>query len=152
MKFFKVALLSVMLSLGLSASDFLSKATNGVLSEDLAGVKQLNSNEMLEVLGGYAFDRASLFDNYGGSPATRSYAFVVINNPVDRDAGAVADEFRLGANELLVAKARYDYNLRKFQGYLQVYNFRTNQKVREYLLDSKGQRVLDDFRTRILGQ
>lgn len=140
-----------MLSIWIHADDFLSKATNGVLSEDLAGVKQLNSNEMLEVLGGYAFDRASVFDNYG-SPATRSYAFVVIDNPVDRNAGAVADEFRLGENELLVAKARYDYNLRNFQGYLQVYNFQTNQKVREYLLDSKGQMVLDDFRAQILRQ
>ena len=139
MKFFKVALLSVMLSLGLSASDFLSKATNGALSEDLAGVKQLNSNEMLEVLGGYAFARYQPFDFYGRIP---SFAFLVGSD--DGYIMPINDEFGLPYNQILVAKTRVVNSQREV--YLQIYSLETRQKVRDYLNDRKGDAVLNDFR------
>lgn len=51
----KVALLSVLLTIGLNANDFLAKATGGVLSDTSVGIKQLNETELQEILGGICF-------------------------------------------------------------------------------------------------
>lgn len=56
-KLFKVALLSVALTAPLSAKDFLSQATDGVLNDKEAGITQLSSAEMNKVVGGtYHYD------------------------------------------------------------------------------------------------
>ena len=53
LKFTKVALLGAVLTVGLSASDFLAKATNGAVSDASIGVKQLAIDDMEKVVGGY---------------------------------------------------------------------------------------------------
>lgn len=150
-KFIKAILLSILLTIGIQANDLLSKATNGVINNNSNGVKELNVADMKNVLGGYAFYRFPNYDHYG-APAVRSYAFVVLDNEINQDAGAVADEFNLGANEVMVAKARYDYGRQQFNSYLQIYNMVTNQKVREVILNNKTGKVLDEFKIKILGQ
>lgn len=140
--FIKIFFISIFLALSLNADDLLFRATNGAVSEQDTSVKVLNKKQMQNVLGGYWFYRAPVFDNYGG---IRSYAYVVLDDYINMNAGAVADEFNLGYNEILVVKARYDYNLGGYYSYLQVYNFQTNMKAREYILDQKGLRVLNEF-------
>lgn len=55
LNFTKVALLGAVLTVGLSASDFLAKATNGVVSDMSVGVKQLAIDDMEKVVGGLRF-------------------------------------------------------------------------------------------------
>ena len=55
LKFTKVVLLGAVLTVGLSASDFLAKATNGAVSDTSAGVKQLAIDDMEKVRGGLEF-------------------------------------------------------------------------------------------------
>lgn len=61
LKFTKVALLSAVLTVGLSASDFLAKATNGAVSDMSVGVKQLEISDMEKVVGGLWFSDTKLF-------------------------------------------------------------------------------------------
>lgn len=140
--FIKIIAVSMFLALCANANDLLFKATNGLVNEKDSGAKVLNDIEMKSVLGGYAFYREPRFDHYG---VARSYAYVVLDDYINMNAGAVADEFNLGYNEVMVVKARYDYSVGGYYVYLQVYNFQTNMKVRDYVLDQKGQRILNEF-------
>ncbi|EID4797148.1 hypothetical protein LB248_001620, partial [Campylobacter lari] len=65
----KFATLSILISSSAIADDFLSKISNGALSDTSIGVKTLSLNEMKDVKGGYQFSRASKYDNF------RSYAY-----------------------------------------------------------------------------
>lgn len=49
----KIALISALLGAGLSADDFLTKATNGIIADDSFGVKSLDLAEITKVKGGY---------------------------------------------------------------------------------------------------
>lgn len=49
----KAMLLSMLLALGLHASDLLSKATGGSISDNTFGVKELSVSEMKNIKGGY---------------------------------------------------------------------------------------------------
>ena len=51
--FFKLTLLSALLTSFSLADDFLAKLTNGALSDNLAGVKVLSEEEASQVVGGY---------------------------------------------------------------------------------------------------
>lgn len=53
LKLLKVALCSALFVVGSNASDFLAKATNGILSDNAMGIKQLNASEMEAIKGGY---------------------------------------------------------------------------------------------------
>ena len=55
LNFTKVALLGAVLTVGLNASDFLAKATNGAVSDMSVGVKQLSIDDMEKVRGGLEF-------------------------------------------------------------------------------------------------
>ncbi|EID4797177.1 hypothetical protein LB248_001650, partial [Campylobacter lari] len=70
----KFATLSILISSSAIADDFLSKISNGALSDTSIGVKTLSLNEMKDVKGGAYFHRNSDYDFTAG---LRSYAYVV---------------------------------------------------------------------------
>ena len=63
-KIVQATLLSTLLMSGLQASDLLYKSTGGILSDSSIGVRQLNTDEMNKVRGGYEIV-TQVFDNQG---------------------------------------------------------------------------------------
>ncbi|MCR4941388.1 MAG: hypothetical protein K5978_01165 [Campylobacter sp.] len=145
----KAMLLSMLLALGLHANDLLSKATDGILSDSSMGVKHLSNVEMQKILGGYKFARASEFDFYSTNPNLTSYGFAVLDDK-NEDAGVVADEFNLGANELLVVKVRFNSMERRYTSYVNVYNL-SGQKVRDFT-HSRSHDIIRDFENKVLSR
>lgn len=111
----KAMLLSMLLALGLHASDLLSKATGGSISDNTIGVKQLNTSEMKDVLGGYDFYRMPELDKRIG--LVKSFAFVVTddngNVPMDlyKAFGGVLRPYTLLIGHLRYGKDIKTYSL-----------------------------------------
>lgn len=93
LKFTKVVLLGAVLTVGLSASDFLAKATNGAISDTSAGVKQLAIDDMEMVRGGLRFSEIKLFGS------NEAGVFAKLENS-DRDSIKVAYHQGLGAYDI----------------------------------------------------
>ncbi|MCV3342323.1 hypothetical protein L8T89_07955, partial [Campylobacter lari] len=110
----KFATLSILISSSAIADDFLSKISNGALSDTSIGVKTLSLNEMKDVKGGYQFSRASKYDNF------RSYAYYVYND----NFGSVNSELQVDSHKTVLAKYRYVNNQKDY--YLQTYDPKTN--------------------------
>lgn len=108
---FKVALSLMLLVMGLQANDLLSKATGGSISNSSDGVKELSEIEMKNVLGGYAFKRASQYDWRGYMPST---AYIIVSDNSSEIKPSLVD----GAE--LVGKIRVGTSGKK-QYYLEVY-------------------------------
>ncbi|TKX30633.1 hypothetical protein [Campylobacter aviculae] len=62
-KLFSVATLGALLTSSAFGDDFLAKVSNGALSDNSAGVKVLNLNEMKDVKGGAFYHRLARLDN-----------------------------------------------------------------------------------------
>ncbi|TKX31158.1 hypothetical protein [Campylobacter aviculae] len=60
-KLLSIATLGALLASSAFADDFLAKVSNGALSDNSAGVKALNLDEMKQVKGGYKLFRDSVF-------------------------------------------------------------------------------------------
>ncbi|BCX78640.1 hypothetical protein [Campylobacter sp. 19-13652] len=59
-KFASLALASALATTSLSASDLLSKATGGAISDNSFGIKKLNNSQMSDVKGGYVILSAAV--------------------------------------------------------------------------------------------
>ncbi|EJQ2689126.1 hypothetical protein NYC79_001784 [Campylobacter jejuni] len=99
------------------AEDILAKVSNGAISDNSAGVKVLNLDEMKEVKGGYYFKRDSAFDYNAGSLS--SYGYVVMNDSFHQDSNAVTQSLGYSSSTTIVAKYRYVNNQKDY--YLQYY-------------------------------
>ncbi|WP_415858887.1 hypothetical protein [Campylobacter molothri] len=128
-----VVALSALLSSSAFAEDILAKVSNGVISDNSAGVKVLNLDEMKEVKGGYYFKRAPNFD-YG--TGIRSYAYIVTD--------ADNSQLQISSNSTVLAKYRYVNNQKEY--YLQSYNNGTLGTIFPNYSTSWGQYAMDIMR------
>ncbi|EKT0418665.1 hypothetical protein QDG00_001621, partial [Campylobacter jejuni] len=103
-KLLNVVALGALLSSSAFAEDILAKVSNGAISDNSAGVKVLNLNEMKEVKGGYYFKRDSAFDYGAGSLS--SYGYVVLNDN-SNDHREVSKQLGYSSSGYIVAKYRY---------------------------------------------
>ncbi|OEX22074.1 hypothetical protein CPH96_00005, partial [Campylobacter sp. 4] len=84
-------------------------------SDNSAGVKVLNLDEMKEVKGGvYTFNRASNYDNVIG---VRSYAYIAGDS--DKTPEQFLQAMNISGNKIILAKYRYVNNQKEY--YLQSY-------------------------------
>ncbi|MGJ0113181.1 hypothetical protein [Campylobacter molothri] len=132
-KLLSVAALGALLSSSAFAEDILAKVSNGVISDNSAGVKVLNLDEMKEVKGGYYFKRAPNFD-YG--TGIRSYAYIVTD--------ADNSQLQISSNSTVLAKYRYVNNQKEY--YLQSYNNGTLGTIFPNYSTSWGQYAMDIMR------
>ncbi|MBZ7944642.1 hypothetical protein H2259_01085 [Campylobacter sp. RM10532] len=116
-KLLSVAALGALLSSSAFAEDILAKVSNGAISDNSAGVKVLNLDEMKEVKGGYRFQRDSAFDYDAGS--LTSYGYVVLNDN-SNDHREVSKQLGYSSNGYIVAKYRYVNNQKDY--YLQYFS------------------------------
>ncbi|WP_417904263.1 hypothetical protein ACD570_07030 [Campylobacter sp. LH-2024] len=128
-----VVALSALLSSSAFAEDILAKVSNGVISDNSAGVKVLNLDEIKEVKGGYYFKRAPNFD-YG--TGIRSYAYIVTD--------ADNSQLQISSNSTVLAKYRYVNNQKEY--YLQSYNNGTLGTIFPNYSTSWGQYAMDIMR------
>lgn len=75
LKFLKVLPVSTLLVIGAGATDFLSKATGGALSDNSMGIKRLNNTEMNQVFGGYMVATGIVNKNFAIAVAVPHDAF-----------------------------------------------------------------------------
>ncbi|MBZ7943543.1 hypothetical protein H2269_02920 [Campylobacter sp. RM13744] len=132
-KLLSVVALSALLSSSAFAEDILAKVSNGAISDNSAGVKVLNLDEMKEVKGGYYFKRAPNFD-YG--TGIRSYAYIVTD--------ADNSQLQISSNSTVLAKYRYVNNQKEY--YLQSYNNGTLGTIFPNYSTSWGQYAMDIMR------
>ncbi|MCV3399207.1 hypothetical protein L8V83_08050 [Campylobacter lari] len=120
----KFATLSILILSSAIADDFLSKISNGALSDTSIGVKTLSFNEMKDVKGGAYFHRNS---NYDFTSGLRSYAYVVTETFNDTPQGReqTAQKMGLDSGKMVLAKYRYVNNKKDY--YLQSYEKRTGK-------------------------
>ncbi|RTJ49217.1 hypothetical protein C3H65_08815 [Campylobacter jejuni] len=110
-----VVALGALLSSSAFAEDILAKVSNGAISDNSAGVKVLNLDEMKEVKGGvYTFNRASNYDNVIG---VRSYAYIAGDS--DKTPEQFLQAMNISGNKIILAKYRYVNNQKEY--YLQSY-------------------------------
>ncbi|EAK0661416.1 hypothetical protein ACNGK6_07240 [Campylobacter coli] len=132
-KLLSVVALGALLSSSAFAEDILAKVSNGAISDNSAGVKVLNLDEMKEVKGGYYFKRAPNFD-YG--TGIRSYAYIVTD--------ADNSQLQISSNSTVLAKYRYVNNQKEY--YLQSYNNGTLGTIFPNYSTSWGQYAMDIMR------
>ncbi|EOI2270210.1 TPA: hypothetical protein SAY82_001828 [Campylobacter jejuni] len=114
-KLLSVVALGALLSSSAFAEDILAKVSNGAISDNSAGVKVLNLDEMKEVKGGvYTFNRASNYDNVIG---VRSYAYIAGDS--DKTPEQFLQAMNISGNKIILAKYRYVNNQKEY--YLQSY-------------------------------
>ncbi|EAJ9170284.1 hypothetical protein B5C91_09365, partial [Campylobacter jejuni] len=134
----KFATLSILISSSAIAEDILAKVSNGTISDNSAGVKVLNFNEMKEVKGGFNFIRNSRYDNIAG---IRSYAYVVTD--------ADNSQLQISSNSKVIAKYRYVNNQKDY--YLQSYNNGTLGTIFPNYSTSWGQyamKIMNEFKSK----
>ena len=112
LKFTKVALLGAVLTVGLSASDFLAKATNGVVSDMSVGVKQLAIDDMEKVVGGLRFSG--------------------IKDISSKEAGVYAELERGKDSDYIVSQFQQGLGAYNIPGYNLAYTVRRDIKVTKY--------------------
>ncbi|MBZ7956722.1 hypothetical protein H2264_02915 [Campylobacter sp. RM10541] len=112
-----VVVLGALLSSSAFAEDILAKVSNGVISDNSAGVKVLSLDEMKEVKGGYKFMRDSAFDYNAGSLS--SYGYVVLDDN-SNDHGLVSAQLGYSSDGYIIAKYRYVNNQKDY--YLQYFS------------------------------
>ncbi|EAJ9170263.1 hypothetical protein B5C91_09250 [Campylobacter jejuni] len=118
----KFATLSILISSSAIADDFLSKISNGALSDTSIGVKTLSLNEMKDVKGGAYFYRDSSYDFTAG---LRSYAYVATEDGSEKGSYLTAQKMGLDSGKMVLAKYRYVNNKKDY--YLQSYEKRTGK-------------------------
>lgn len=116
-KLLSVVALGALLSSSAFAEDILAKVSNGVISDNSAGVKVLNLDEMKEVKGGYYFKRDSAFDYDAGSLS--STAYVAMDNSINQNSDVVAKSLGYSGG-YIIAKYRYVNNQKDY--YLQYFS------------------------------
>ncbi|HEF5091735.1 TPA: hypothetical protein SAN26_001810 [Campylobacter jejuni] len=134
----KFVTLSILISSSAIAEDILAKVSNGTISDNSAGVKVLNFNEMKEVKGGFNFIRNSRYDNIAG---IRSYAYVVTD--------ADNSQLQISSNSKVIAKYRYVNNQKDY--YLQSYNNGTLGTIFPNYSTSWGQyamKIMNEFKSK----
>ncbi|ENV8235890.1 hypothetical protein ACFK4Z_001199 [Campylobacter jejuni] len=137
-KLLSVATLGALLASSAFAEDILAKVSNGAISDNSAGVKVLNLDEMKEVKGGFNFVRDSRYDNIAG---IRSYAYVVTD--------ADKSQLQISSNSKVLAKYRYVNNQKDY--YLQSYNNGTLGTIFPNYSTSWGQyamKIMNEFRSK----
>ncbi|MBZ7947743.1 hypothetical protein H2256_02060 [Campylobacter sp. RM9929] len=112
-----VVALGALLSSSAFAEDILAKVSNGAISDNSAGVKVLNLDEMKEVKGGYRFMRDSAFDYDAGSLS--STAYVAMDNSINQNSDVVAKSLGYSGG-YIIAKYRYVNNQKDY--YLQYFS------------------------------
>ncbi len=118
----KFTTLSILISSSVIADDFLSKISNGALSDTSIGVKTLSLNEMKEVKGGVYFYRDPDYDFTSG---LRSYAYVATEDGSEKGSYLTAQKMGLDLGKMVLAKYRYVNNKKDY--YLQSYEKRTGK-------------------------
>ena len=106
-KLLSVVALGALLSSSAFTEDILAKVSNGVISDNSAGVKVLSLDEMKQVKGGYWFQRDSAFDYNAGSLS--SYGYVVMNDN-SNDHREVNKQLGYSSDGYIIAKYRYVNN------------------------------------------
>ncbi|EAI4081610.1 hypothetical protein YO71_08420 [Campylobacter jejuni] len=137
-KLLSVVALGALLSSSAFAEDILAKVSNGAISDNSAGVKVLNLDEMKEVKGGFNFVRDSRYDNIAG---IRSYAYVVTD--------ADKSQLQISSNSTVLAKYRFVNNQKDY--YLQSYNNGTLGTIFPNYSTSWGQyamKIMNEFRSK----
>lgn len=119
-KLLSVVALSALLSSSAFAEDILAKVSNGVISDNSAGVKVLNLDEMKEVKGGYYFKRDSAFDYNAGSLSSTAYVALNDNDYGGYSHGAVSEKLGYSKDGYIIAKYRYVNNQKDY--YLQYFS------------------------------
>ncbi|EOB4243766.1 hypothetical protein ACIT2J_001450 [Campylobacter jejuni] len=117
-KLLSVVALGALLSSSAFAEDILAKVSNGAISDNSAGVKVLNLDEMKEVKGGTYFHRDPNYDFNGAIP---SYAYVATETFDDTPQGREQTAQRIGidSGRIVLGKIRYVNNQKEY--YLQSY-------------------------------
>ncbi|BCX78642.1 hypothetical protein [Campylobacter sp. 19-13652] len=111
-KFASLALASALATTSLSASDLLSKATGGAISDNSFGIKKLNNSQMSDVKGGYytavVSDNNTTFAMVLAIPDSKNELGVVFdsNGIFDYDASVAHDAgiCKLGQSECYLDK------------------------------------------------
>ncbi|MBZ7933664.1 hypothetical protein [Campylobacter molothri] len=144
-KLFSVTALGALLSSSAFAEDILAKVSNGVISDNSAGVKVLNLNEMKEVKGGYRFMRDSAFDYDAGSLSSTAYVALNDNDYSGYSHGSVSAQLGYSSDGYIIAKYRYVNNQKDY--YLQYFSSKYDSGTNIWAyVNSPAYDVLKDFK------
>ncbi|MBZ7929089.1 hypothetical protein [Campylobacter molothri] len=119
-KLLSVVALGALLSSSAFAEDILAKVSNGVISDNSAGVKVLSLDEMKEVKDGYRFQRDSAFDYDAGSLSSTAYVALNDNDYSGYSHGSVTAQLGYSSDGYIIAKYRYVNNQKDY--YLQYFS------------------------------